>query len=60
MFKNPSCNYPVDDREKVITLRERLENEERKMKNFQKKGFLSGEEEDEDGLIDEEQEDFLL
>ena len=50
----------MDDREKVITLRERLENEERKMKNFQKKGFLSGEEEDEDGLIDEEQEDFLL
>ena len=58
MFKNPPCNF--DEREKVIQLRDKLDFEDKKLRNFLKKGYLSGEEEDEDGLIDEEQEDFLM
>lgn len=60
MFKNPSCNYPVEEKEKVVTLREKLEVEDKKLRNFLKKGYLSGEDEEGDGLIDEEQEDFLM
>lgn len=44
----------------MINLRERLDFEDKKLRNFLKKGYLSGEEEEEDGLIDEEQEDFLM
>lgn len=58
MFKNPPCNF--DEKEKVLQLRDKLDFEDKKLRNFLKKGYLSGEEEDEDGLIDEEQEDFLL
>ena len=42
-----------------MTLREKLDLEDKKLRNFLKKGYLSGEEGDEDGLIDEELEDFL-
>jgi hypothetical protein len=58
VFKNPPCNF--DEREKVILLRDKLDFEDKKLRNFLKKGYLSGEEADEDGLIDEEQEDFLM
>ena len=44
----------------MIVLREQLDNEDRKLRNFLKKGYLSGEEEEEDGLIDVEQDDFLM
>lgn len=37
-----------------------MENEDKKLRNFCKKGYLSGEDDDADGLIDEEQDNFLM
>lgn len=42
-----------------MTLREKLDSEDKKLRNFLKKGHISGEEDDDDGLIDEELDDFL-
>lgn len=44
----------------MVTLREKLEDEDKKLRAFLKKGYLSGEDEDDDGLIDEEQDNFLM
>jgi len=60
VFKNPSCNYPTEDKEKLMLLRDRLDEEDRKLRGFLKKGYLSGEEESDGQLIDVEEEDFML
>ena len=33
VFKNPSCNYATEDRERLLELRDRLEEEDRKVSN---------------------------
>lgn len=61
MFKNPSNNWPEEDRERIYSLRDKLSEEDRKIRNYQKKGyFWSDEEEEDDGLVDLEGDDFLM